>query len=108
MEKVIRDNKVAVIYAPGFGAGWATWNPEFVDILVFHPLLVEMIESGKNSLITEEWLVSQFGEKFADVYCGANTQLQIKWLPVGTKFLIEEYDGNESIITMEDLRFISA
>ena len=26
MDKVIRDGKVAVLYSPGFGAGWSTWS----------------------------------------------------------------------------------
>lgn len=26
MDKVIKDGKVAVLYSPGFGAGWFTWN----------------------------------------------------------------------------------
>ena len=26
MEKVIRNGQVAVLYSPGFGAGWYSWN----------------------------------------------------------------------------------
>ena len=26
MQKVIRDGKVAVLYSPGYGAGWYTWS----------------------------------------------------------------------------------
>ena len=26
MNKVIRDGKVAVLYSPGYGAGWYSWN----------------------------------------------------------------------------------
>jgi len=28
MTKYIRDGKVAVLYSPGFGAGWSTWNDD--------------------------------------------------------------------------------
>jgi hypothetical protein len=30
MEKVIRDGKVAVLYSPGYGAGWYSWNRDQV------------------------------------------------------------------------------
>lgn len=29
MDKVIRDGMVAVIYSPGYGAGWSSWNRDY-------------------------------------------------------------------------------
>lgn len=43
LQKVIRDSKVAVLYSPGFGAGWYSWNTKHPQLL-FHPKLVEMVE----------------------------------------------------------------
>ena len=37
MEKVIRDGKVAVLYSPGYGAGWSTWC--YNDDLVKNPFI---------------------------------------------------------------------
>lgn len=56
MEKVIRDGKVAVLYSPGYGAGWSTWcyNDDLVKTLLFHPLIVEKVESGLEREITTE------------------------------------------------------
>ena len=107
MEKVIRDDKVAVLYSPGYGAGWSTWcyNDALVETLLFHPLIVEKVESGHKNEITREWLVQQFGEEFEDVYCGGVDQLEIEWLPEGTAFRIEEYDGFETIITSKLLYY---
>lgn len=39
MEKYIKDNKVAVVIAPSFGAGWSSWNYEIKETLVFHPAI---------------------------------------------------------------------
>ena len=105
MEKVIRDGKVAVLYSPGYGAGWSTWcdNDDLIETLLFHPLIVEKVESGHEKEITSEWLVEQFGEEFEDVYCGGTNQLEIEWLPKGTAFRIEEYDGFETVITKQQL-----
>jgi hypothetical protein len=43
MKKLIRDGKVAVLYSPGFGAGWSTWNQELPE-LVFNPVIVDFVE----------------------------------------------------------------
>ena len=34
--------------------------------------------------------------------------LIIEWLPVGTQFMIYEYDGYESLCTLSDLKLITA
>lgn len=99
MEKVIRDGKVAVIYSPGYGAGWYTWNTDYPEI-IFHPKLVEMIETGRQREITEEWVHSELGIRH--VYCGGN-DLKIEWLDECTSFDISEYDGYEEVVTMADL-----
>ena len=109
MEKVIRDGNVAVLYSPGYGAGWSTWcyNANLIETLLFHPLIVEKVESGHENEITTEWLVQQFGEEFEDVYCGGVDQLEIEWLPKGTAFRIEEYNGDETVITKQQLYYIA-
>lgn len=109
MEKVIRDGKVAVLYSPGYGAGWSTWcyNNDLIETLLFHPLIVEKVESGLEQEITSEWLAKQFGEDFEDVYCGGADQLEIEWLPEGTAFRIEEYDGFETVISTQHLYHVA-
>lgn len=109
MEKVIREGKVAVLYSPGYGAGWSTWcyNNDLIETLLFHPLIVEKVESGHEDEITTEWLVQQFGEDFKYVFCGGAGALEIKWLPKGTAFRIDEYDGLETVITNKQLNYIA-
>lgn len=103
-EKYIRNDKVAVAYSPGFGAGWSTWESDqkLAETLMFHPDIINMILSNKQSEIDEDWLVEHFGEEFEAVYCGGASNLSIKWIPVGTQFRIDEYDGNESVITLDN------
>lgn len=104
MEKVIRDGEVAVLYSEDYGAGWSTWNGGLEE-LVFHPKLVEMVLNGRQSEINRGWLVENLGEKYANVCCLGAGNLTIEWLPIGTKFLITEYDGAESILISNDLIF---
>ncbi len=103
MEKVIRDGKVAVIISAGWGAGWSTWHGH--KELIFHPKLVELVESGQyNRDNISTLLIELLGKKEAEhVYLGGVEDLTIQWLPKGTKFKIEEYDGSEYIITENDL-----
>jgi hypothetical protein len=101
-EKYIKDGKVAVAYSPGFGAGWATWNSDKSETLIFHPDIINMILSDKQFEIDEDWLVGHFGEEFKNVYCGGASNLSIEWVPVGTQFRIDEYDGSEHVITLDN------
>lgn len=104
MNKVIENGFVAVLYSPGYGAGWSTWNYEdrLDETLLFHPALVEMVRNNRQNEIDKDWLVKNLGEEFRNVYCGGATELEIEWLPEGTIFRVEEYDGNESIVIISD------
>lgn len=104
MEKVIRNNEVAVLISKGFGAGWYSWNTEHKELL-YHPKLVEMVEQNRTNEIDEDWVLKNLGIK--GVYCGGAKDLQIHWLPVGTNFEVNEYDGAESLQTLANLVFIA-
>jgi hypothetical protein len=103
MEKVIKNGKVAVLISHGYGAGWYSWNTEYEQLL-FHPKLVEMVEQDRNSEITDEWVKENLG---INIYTGGVDGLTIHWLPEGMAFTVEEYDGAESIRTIEDLVLIA-
>lgn len=101
MEKVIRDGKVAVLYSPGFGAGWSSWITD--EKAIFDPTIVACVESGdfdKLNTYMTLW--------YPDAYTGGMDDLTIAWLPVGTEFRIHEYDGSESIEIKEEMNWITA
>ena len=105
MEKVIRNNEVAVLISESFGAGWYSWNTDH-QVLLYHPKLVEMVEQNRANEIDEDWVLKNFG--ISDVYCGgANSGLKIHWLTVGTAFEVDEYDGAESLRTLADLVLVA-
>ena len=107
MEKVIRDGKVAVLISTGYGAGWSTWNGH--KEMIFHPKLVEWVESEQPIVVDISTILKEIlGEKEAEeIYLGGVDQLSVIWVPQGTKFKIEEYDGSEYIITENDLDLIA-
>lgn len=91
MEKLQEDGKVAVLYSPGFGAGWSTWNSEFPEML-FDPAIVKLVETNKW-----EELETYATLKYPGAYLGGMRDLTVAWVTVGTLFRVEEYDGSESI-----------
>lgn len=103
MQKVIRDGNVAVIYSPGYGAGWSTWSVPEEGI--FHPALVEAIERNAS----EDEIVELSKKLFGDEnYYGGAGNLCIEWIPVGTAFRIDEYDGAESIEYIDRISYYIA
>jgi hypothetical protein len=97
MNKVIRDGWVAVLYSPGYGAGWYTWN-DFThgDELIFDPGLVDLVERSSGDIY--EYVKN----KWPDAYTGGLEDVRVEWLPVGTQFVIDECDGSESIMIKEN------
>jgi len=104
MEKVIRDGKVAVLISQGFGAGWYSWNTEHQELL-YHPQLVEIVEQNRANEIDEDWVKENL--KIEDVSCRGASDLKIHWLPVGTVFEVDEYDGAESLRTLADFVLVA-
>ena len=102
MNKLSEDGKVAVLYSPGFGAGWYTWNYEYPEIL-FDPAIVKFIEKEQfDELVTYVTL------KYPDIYTGGMKDLKVEWIPEGTLFKVNEYDGSESIEYKENDQWMVA
>lgn len=101
MDRVIRNGYVAVLISPGFGTGWSTWNPEYKQCL-FDPVVVDWVENGKKG----EPPLDHYDEDH--FYSGGAHQLTIKWVPIGTKFVVNEYDGSESLEMEQDISFYTA
>ena len=94
MDKFIKDGKVAIIYSPGFGAGWSTWNVEFDDEeLIFDPGLVDLIINKRPWDQVEAYVTL----KWTGVYVGGLEEAVVEWVTIGTEFKITEYDGSESL-----------
>jgi len=103
MDKVIRDGKVAVLYSPDYGAGWYTGNTEYPAIL-YDPTVVKWVEDDKPKDDLAR-LEATLDEKYPRCYLGGMRDLQIQWVPVGTRFYVDEYDGNETVVLEKDVEW---
>ena len=102
MMKLNENGPVAVLYSPGFGAGWYTWNTGSPE-LIFDPTIVKFVEKEKW-----EELKVYVELKYPEIYTGGMQDLKVEWIPEGTLFKINEYDGSESIELKENDNWILA
>ena len=98
MEKLIRDGQVAVAVSYGFGAGWSTWNSVSPLDGRFNQLFLD----GKIDEIIRICEEEDLG------YAGGAEDVEIVWLPEGTEFVIDEYDGNEGLELKEETDWLVA
>ena len=116
MDKVIVDGKVAVLVSGGFGGGWSTWMgsddcEESNPSMVFEPKVVEMVLAGEKDKnraerkATLDKIKEYMTETYPGYYTGGAEGLEVEWVLVGSKFYIEEYDGNESLVLESDVNW---
>ena len=109
IEKLIRDGKVAVLYSPGYGAGWSTWCHEDETTrlsMLFDPQIADIRARGDADW--QEKAQAIVLVKYPEAYIGGLADLEVRWLPVGTQFRVLEYDGHESIEIESEIAWITA
>jgi hypothetical protein len=104
MEKIEKEGRVAVLYSPGFGAGWSTWADEgqkealCMDARIVGPVLA----GDKNAAVVAAKAM------FPDLYTGGANTLSVIWIEKGKAFEVEEYDGRESVHVLGDRPYLVA
>jgi hypothetical protein len=70
---------------------------------VFDPNIVHFVE-------TKEFvkLKAYIDLKYPDLHLSGFEDLAIMWLPEGTEFKIDEYDGNETIVLRKRVKWLKA
>ena len=104
-EKYYKDGNVAVLYSPGFGAGWYSWNigRANAELLLFDKDIVQAVLDGETDL------AAKIAKKKVQDCCVLGAEdLKVKWLPKGTAFEISEYDGSESVRIISNEEFLVA
>jgi hypothetical protein len=99
MNKLIRDGRVAVLVSPGYGAGWYSWHTN--EELLYDPSIVEWVEQSDLDKI-KTYLELKYPN---DTTLGLE-DLVVKWVPVGARFRIEEYDGAENLVLESEERWL--
>lgn len=121
VDKVIRGDKVAVLISPGFGAGWTTWNQDHKDVeqMLYDPDIVNALleyetADGKNWMWKQclmkikEIANAKYNQDPDDYYFDNGLRdVEVVWVQMGRKFIINEYDGAESIQFCDEIKWIT-
>ena len=83
-------NQIGIIYSPGYGAGWSTWGDSDQAL---DQELAQAIENNEPYEKIEEIAKHNWPE----AYLGGLSDCQVEWVDAGTQFIVEEYDGSESL-----------
>jgi hypothetical protein len=106
-----KDGRTAVLYSPGYGAGWSSWNNDaWKGVLTMHREIVERVMSDDRggAAKTAERLIREATGKPCEYVCtlGAD-DLKVAWVDAGARFEIKEYDGSESLHVLGDRSYLS-
>jgi len=92
-----------ILYSPGFGAGWTTWNSGAVAryMLDYKPIIEFLEAGGRFSEKCEHPLLDQLQaeckEKFGEGYVCVLGADDLRVKEVSGPVRIHEYDGSESV-----------
>ena len=105
-DKYVVNGKYAVIVHPGFGAGFSTWcdgveahNYRFIKYLFDKGYVKNnKIKVPRDKLKECESYLYSIIKKDGYVYIGGLNNSNIVWVDLDDDYIIEEYDGYESLI----------
>lgn len=107
--QIIRKNKMRkILYSPGYGAGWSSWNTSSKEVMKFmveYQPIIDAIEAGEK--ITQSHpavikLQEEVKEKFNQDYLCVLGAEDLEIYEAQGLVRIEEYDGYESVVECYD------
>lgn len=76
--------------------------------MLYDPTVVKWVEDGEPSGEARVRLEATLDEKYPSCYLGGLRNLQIRWVPVGSRFVVDEYDGSESVVVEQEFDWMVA
>lgn len=96
-----------VLVSGGFGAGWSTWSDKSQQVAEYAPIIKFLEDGGDRMALLDDnhplivQMCEDLGLEPGSFYTGGAKGLRVE--TVSTPYLIEEYDGSESIRTSFDM-----
>jgi hypothetical protein len=99
-----KDDQVAVILHREYGLGWWTWHGD--DRWLVHPELAEAIDTGRVEVAQD--LIDEFSCQSESYHPGQikASNLEVFWADRHRKFLIENYDGCETLVYRDEIKWL--
>ena len=89
-----KNGKIGVIISPGFGSGFSTTNNRMMAVDF------DLVDAFLKSDMTKFKYIAD--EKYGDWYDSGDMRFRVEWVPEGSRFMVQEYDGHESIVILDD------
>lgn len=90
-----------ILYSPGFGAGWTTWNSGRVaEIMLDYAPIVEALERGEKMSESHPAVIQMIvniQKELGDVHICVLGADDLRVFNTHSRVRIEEYDGSESV-----------
>ena len=107
VDKIIKGESIGVIIHSDYGGGWYSWHG--IERLLYDPKIVEILEDETISKFAAwEWIRPYALALYPTQCFSGKERLAVRWVPVGAKFRISEYDGKESIILQTAEQWLTA
>lgn len=108
MKRYIKDGKVGVVISPKYGGGFSSWGD---PLMATDPQIVEWVHNMEK----HEEHTAEYHHLQDRIYHYLNTHypnhsyhgdwLTVVWLDPGTRFIVHEYDGSESVWTEHSMNW---
>lgn len=97
--------KIKILYSPGYGGGWSTWesNPQVKSLMLTWEPLINALERNENISKNHpaiELLIQECKKrKLEPPYIGNSALRDLKICEIDLKnsFFLDEFDGNETV-----------
>ena len=75
---------------------------------MFDKEIAEQVLDGEDPRAIERLAQAKWAQGDNYFFSGAAEELRVMWLAEGTRFVIREYDGNETVETEHDIEWLTA
>jgi hypothetical protein len=111
MQKYILNGEVALLHSDDWGTPWATWYPETMFDGELIKLYLRWLGVDSNDKAEEE--VNDAARRYlaqihpAVAFRGFDS-LKLSWIKPGQEFIIKEYDGVETVLLKDKVKWLVA
>ena len=91
------------LISEGYGAGWSTWNLDYKEFLLFNKGLIELAKKNANESEVKRYLQKN---GIYSIYMRGWEDIKVVTLEDNEQFIIEEYEGWESVRTKEGTNWL--
>ena len=111
MQKYVLNGEVAILHSDSWGTAWATWYPETMFDCELIKLYLWWLGADCNTELereVEDAAYKYLKQVHPDVTFRGFDGLKLSWIKQGQEFIIKEYDGIETIVLKDKVKWLVA